>query len=95
MASDHGKIKTKPAPKNDTLPKNKSTPDAAPSKAEGGEKRMDQRVRFRAAHRCAARSAHPSRPYPGNERRQLKAQSQQDPLTRASSETPVDNPTRA
>ena len=32
MASDDRKIKTKPAPKNDTLPKNKSTPDAAPSK---------------------------------------------------------------
>src|ERR1700730_2144098 len=42
---------------------------------------MDQRVWFRAAHRCAARSAHPSRPYPGNERRQLQAQSQQEPLT--------------
>ncbi len=41
MASDDRKIKTKPAPKNDTLPKNKSTPDAAPSKAEGGEKNVD------------------------------------------------------
>jgi len=41
MASDDRKIKTKPAPKNDTLPKNKSTPDAAPSKAEGGEKDVD------------------------------------------------------
>ena len=28
-------------------------------------------------HRCAARPAHPSRPYPGNERRQLQAQSKQ------------------
>jgi hypothetical protein len=41
MASDDGKIKTKPAPKNDALPKNKSTPDAAPSKAEGGAKAVD------------------------------------------------------
>ena len=44
MASDDRKIKTKPAPKNDTLPKNKSTPDAAPSKAEGGEKDIPGRV---------------------------------------------------
>ena len=41
MASDDRKIQTNPAPKNDTLPKNKSTPDAAPSKAEGGEKDID------------------------------------------------------
>jgi len=41
MASDDGKIKTKPAPKNDALPKNKTTPDAAPSKAEGGAKDVD------------------------------------------------------
>ena len=41
MASDDGKIKTKPAPKSDALPKNKSTPDAAPSKAEGGAKDAD------------------------------------------------------
>ncbi len=45
MTSDDGKTKTKPAPKNDALPKNlpknKSTPDAAPSKAEGGEKDVD------------------------------------------------------
>ena len=38
MASDDRKIKTKPVPKNDALPKNKSTPDASPSKPEGGEK---------------------------------------------------------
>jgi hypothetical protein len=41
MATDDRKIKTKPAPKNDALPKNKSTPDSAPSKAEGGEKDVD------------------------------------------------------
>ena len=41
MASDDRKIKTKPAPKNDALPKNKSTPDAASSKAEGAEKDVD------------------------------------------------------
>ena len=41
MASDDRKIKTKPAPKNDTLPTNQSTPDAAPSKAEGAEKDVD------------------------------------------------------
>ena len=34
-----------------------------------------------AAHRCAARPAHPSRPYPANERRKLQAQSEQEPLT--------------
>jgi hypothetical protein len=38
MVGDDRKIKTNPAPKNDALPKNKRTPDAAPSKAEGGEK---------------------------------------------------------
>jgi hypothetical protein len=38
MTRDDGKTKTKPAPKNDALPKNESTPDAAVSKAEGGEK---------------------------------------------------------
>src|SRR3979409_960686 len=42
---------------------------------------MDQRVRFRAAHRRAARPAHPSRPYPADEWRQLQAQSEQAPLT--------------
>src|ERR1700716_1720489 len=42
---------------------------------------MDQRVRFRAAHRCAARPAHPSRPYPAIEWRQLQAQSEQAPIT--------------
>ena len=41
MASDDRKIKTKPVPKNDALPKNKSTPDASPSKPEGGEKDVD------------------------------------------------------
>ena len=41
MASDDRKIKTKPAPKNDTLPTNQSTPDAPPSKAEGAEKDVD------------------------------------------------------
>jgi hypothetical protein len=41
MASDDRKIRTKPAPKNDTLPTNQSTPDAAPSKAEGAEKDVD------------------------------------------------------
>ena len=41
MASDDGKIKTKPAPKNDALPKNKGAPDSAPTKAEGGEKDVD------------------------------------------------------
>src|SRR3977135_2622396 len=42
---------------------------------------MDQRVRFRAAHRCAARPAHPSRPYPAIEWRQLQAQTEQAPIT--------------
>ena len=41
MTRDDGKTKTKPAPKNDALPKNESTPDAAVSKAEGGEKDVD------------------------------------------------------
>ena len=43
MASDDKKIKTnyKPAQKNDPVPKNKSTPDAASSKAEGAEKDVD------------------------------------------------------
>ena len=38
MASDDNKTKPDPAQKNDALPKNKSTSDAAASKAEGGEK---------------------------------------------------------
>src|SRR6478752_8222706 len=42
---------------------------------------MDQRVQLRAAHRCAARSAHPPRPYPRDEWRQLQAQSEQAPIT--------------
>ena len=41
MTRDDGKTKTKPAPKNDALPKNESTPDAAVSKPEGGEKDVD------------------------------------------------------
>ena len=41
MASDDRKIKTKPAPQNDALPKNKSTPEAASSKAEGAAKYVD------------------------------------------------------
>ena len=37
---------------------------------------------FRAAHRCVARPAHPSRPYPAIEWRQnLQAQSEQAPIT--------------
>jgi hypothetical protein len=35
----------------------------------------------RTAHRCAARPAYPSRPYPADECRQLQAQSEQAPLT--------------
>jgi hypothetical protein len=38
MASDDKKTKADPVQKNDVPPKNKSTSDAAPSKAEGGEK---------------------------------------------------------
>jgi hypothetical protein len=37
MASDDKKIKTNPAPNNETPPKNKSTSGVDPSKAEGGE----------------------------------------------------------
>ncbi len=37
MASDDKKIQANPAPKNEGPPKNKSTSDASPSKAEGGE----------------------------------------------------------
>jgi hypothetical protein len=37
MASDDKKIKTNPAPKSEAPPKNKSTSDVDPSKAEGGE----------------------------------------------------------
>ena len=37
MASDD-KAKTKPAPKKEDAPKSKSSPDAAPAKAPGGEK---------------------------------------------------------
>ena len=38
MASDDNKTKPDPVQKNDAPPKTKSTADAAPSKAEGGEK---------------------------------------------------------
>ena len=38
MASDDNKTKPDPVQKNDALQKNKSTSDATPSKAEGGEK---------------------------------------------------------
>ena len=37
MASDD-KAKTKPAPKKESAPKSKTAPDAAPAKAEGGQK---------------------------------------------------------
>jgi hypothetical protein len=37
MASDDKKTKTNPVPKNETSPENKSSSDADPSKAEGGE----------------------------------------------------------
>jgi hypothetical protein len=40
-------------------------------------RRMGQRVRVRASDRRVARPPHSSRPYPGNERRQLQAQSEQ------------------
>jgi len=39
-------------------------------------RRVDWRVRVRAADRCAPRSADPLRPYPRNERRQLSAQTE-------------------
>jgi hypothetical protein len=38
MASDDKKTKADPVQKSDAPPKTKSTADAAPSKAEGGEK---------------------------------------------------------
>ena len=38
MASDDNKIKADPVQKKDAPPKDKSTADAAPSKAEGGGK---------------------------------------------------------
>ena len=41
MASDDKKTKADPLQKNDAPPKTKSTADAAPSKAEGGEKDAD------------------------------------------------------
>ena len=41
MASDDNKTKANPAPTNDALPKNKSAPDAPPSKAENGPKDAD------------------------------------------------------
>jgi hypothetical protein len=41
VASDDKKVKADPAPKSDAPPKDKSTSDAAPSKAAGGEKHVD------------------------------------------------------
>ncbi len=41
MASDDKKTIANPAPKTDALPKNKSVPDAPPSKAENGQKDAD------------------------------------------------------
>ena len=52
-------------------------------------RRMDQRVRLRAADRRAARPADPSRPYPGDERRQLSAQSEQAPVTPSPGRTAI------
>src|SRR6266436_1686590 len=49
---------------------------------------MDERVGVRASDRRAARPPHSSRPYPGNERRQLPAQSEQAALTPAIAPTP-------
>ena len=39
-------------------------------------RRVDRRLRLRAAHRRAAGPPHPSRPHPGDERRQLPPQEQ-------------------
>src|SRR5215471_13742400 len=47
---------------------------------------MDQRVRFRTAHRRLAGSPHPPRPYPRNERRELSTRTEQ-----ASIQTPTTN----
>ena len=41
MANDDKKIKADSAPKTNTPPKDKSTADAAPSKAESGERGAD------------------------------------------------------
>ena len=50
-------------------------------------RRVDQRVRLRAPDRRAARPAHPPRPHPRDERRQLPPRPLQAPLTPASSQT--------
>ncbi len=52
-------------------------------------RRVDWRVRVRAADRCATRPADPPRPHPRNERRQLSAQTEQAtpaPATSSSAE---------
>ena len=41
MAGDNSKNNTRPVPKSETLSKGKTTPDAVPSKAAGGEKDAD------------------------------------------------------
>jgi hypothetical protein len=41
MTSDDKKVKTDPAPKNESLSKNKSASGVDPSKAESGEKTAD------------------------------------------------------
>jgi hypothetical protein len=41
MASDDSKAKASPAAKSDAAPKDKSSSDAAPAKAEGGGKHAD------------------------------------------------------
>jgi hypothetical protein len=41
MASDDKKVKTNPAPKNESLSKNKSASSVDPSKTESGEKTAD------------------------------------------------------
>ena len=47
-------------------------------------RRVDRRVRLRATDRRAARSPHPSRPHPRDERRQLQAQAQQRQISQTS-----------
>src|SRR3990172_11063927 len=42
---------------------------------------MDRGARFRAPHRRSARSAHPSRSHPGDERGKLPAQGKQEEAT--------------
>ena len=41
MVSDDKKTKTSSAPKNESPPKKRDTPDVSPSKAEGGDKTSD------------------------------------------------------